>query len=618
MESKWLWFSVLLLLLEGCRWCSTDACSEDERIALLQLKPFFNPHNQLNSWVEEIKGSDCCQWEGWSATPRPPLGERAQPQKLVFASKRLELKLLYLPGNAIAGCVENEGFAKLSFALGNLEILDLSNNYFNDTILSSLSELSSLKDLNLAENLFTGSSDGKGFKWLSRLRNLKNLDLGRNKLKNNILFHMGGLSSLRALSLSGNKLERTIHIDELNNLRNLKYLDLSFNGIESLLPSNQGNETQLKLTNLEVLDLRGNFFRNNTFAILRGLSSLKSLYMGENRLQGSISITDLNNLINLKKLDLSSNYIESLQSFQDNGRQLNLINLEELDLRSNLINGSIFASFRVFPNLKSLIISHNQLKGSIDMKGTLINLKKLDLSSNNIESLQSFQDSGRQLNLTHLEEVDLSSNLINDSIFASLMAFPNLKFLLISCKQLKGSADMKDLGAFTNLKELDISFNDLNEFVAHKEFKSLRKLKVLYLNEVFTDGSIPLLKLVEAFPSVKTFFLEMNYLNKTKATPTQELHLWSNVEEIFLDDSYLNNILQSIGVLTSLKTLSLSNCGLIGSLPDQDWCDLRNLEVLVMGRNALEGMLPYCLGNLTSLLLLDITSNQFTGNYLNL
>ena len=124
----------------------------------------------------------------------------------------------------------------------------------------------------------------------------------------------------------------------------------------------------------------------------------------------------------------------------------------------------------------------------------------------------------------------------------------------------------------------------------------MRKLKVLYLDDVFTNGSIPfpLLKLVEAFPSVKTFYLEENYLNKTMATPTQgksliyskktllicsltsnssydysELHVW-NVEEIFLGHSYLNNnILQSIGVLTSLKTLSLSNCGLIGSLPDQ-------------------------------------------------
>ena len=56
---------------------------------------------------------------------------------------------------------------------------------------------------------------------------------------------------------------------------------------------------------------------------------------------------------------------------------------------------------------------------------------------------KTFVDSGRQLNLTHLEELDLSSNLINDSIFASLMAFPNLKFLVISNNQLKGSTHMK-------------------------------------------------------------------------------------------------------------------------------------------------------------------------------
>ncbi|XWS13481.1 hypothetical protein CRYUN_Cryun36dG0040700 [Craigia yunnanensis] len=100
----------------------------------------------------------------------------------------------------------------------------------------------------------------------------------------------------------------------------------------------------------------------------------------------------------------------------------------------------------------------------------------------------------------------------------------------------------------------------------------------------------------------------MNYLNKTTATPTQELHVWSNVEEIFLDDSYLNNnILQSIGVLTSLKTLSLSNCGLIGSLPNQGWCDLRNLEELDMVGNALEGMLPYCL----ALRFISLSRNRF-------
>ncbi|XP_022728572.1 probable leucine-rich repeat receptor-like protein kinase At1g35710 [Durio zibethinus] len=98
-------------------------------------------------------------------------------------------------------------------------------------------------------------------------------------------------------------------------------------------------------------------------------------------------------------------------------------------------------------------------------------------------------------------------------------------------------------------------------------------------------------------------------------TQDQELHVRSNVKEIFLGGSYLdNNILQSIGVFTSLKTLSLSNCGFSGSLPNQGWCDLRNLKSLDISRNALEGILPYCLGNLTSLLQLDISYNQFTGN----
>ncbi|XVF65229.1 hypothetical protein PTKIN_Ptkin09bG0230700 [Pterospermum kingtungense] len=236
----------------------------------------------------------------------------------------------------------------------------------------------------------------------------------------------------------------------------------------------------------------------------------------------------------------------------------------------------------------------------------LANLKKLDLSNNSIESFQSFKDSGRQLKLTHLEELDLSENLLNDSIFAYLKVFPNLKSLVISSNQLKGSTYMKDLGALTNLEELDMSFNDLNNFVACQEFKSLRKLETLDLRNVFGNGSnVTLLKLVETFPSVKTFSLEENCLNNTMITTHQEsaTNVWrSNVEEIILDSSYLNtNVLQSIGVLASLKTLSLRGCGLIGSLLHQGWCDLRNLKELDINGNALDGLLPHCLGNLTSL-----------------
>ncbi|XP_022722671.1 protein phosphatase 1 regulatory subunit 7-like [Durio zibethinus] len=122
---------------------------------------------------------------------------------------------------------------------------------------------------------------------------------------------MNGLSSLKTLRLSENHLEGTVHIHELNNLTNLKNLDLSDNRIESFQPSKQGNETQLRLTNLEELDLSYNLFRNNIFSFVQGFSSLKSLYMQGNQLQGSIDVKGLNNLTNLKNFDLTSNRIKS-------------------------------------------------------------------------------------------------------------------------------------------------------------------------------------------------------------------------------------------------------------------------------------------------------------------
>ncbi|TYG78086.1 hypothetical protein ES288_D02G028800v1 [Gossypium darwinii] len=474
MEWKWLRFirmAVMLLVLEGRRWCTTDACLEHERIALLHLKPFFNYRNHLQNWVE-VKGSDCCKWERveCNTTTRRLIQLSLNSTKWEFnveywylnASMFLpfeELRSLYLSENAIAGCIENEGFGKLSSTLSNLEILDLSRNYLNDSILLSLSELSSLRYLDLSYNRFERSSHPRGFQWLSRLTKLETLHLSGNSLKNSIFLQMRNLSSLKTLSLGDNQLGgKLLHIQD---------------------------GTQMRLiTNLEELDLSFNLFRNNTIFFLQGLSSLKSLTLFANHLQGSLDIEGLSNLTNLKKLDLSGNQIESFQSFKDGGRKLEL---------------------------------------------------------------------------THLEELNLDYNHFNTSVFASLNKLSNLKSLSIRANGLKGSIDMKDLDAFINLRELYMSDNELKNFVIH-----------------------------------------------------QDSNVSSSLEEIYLDYSTLNtNILQSIGVFASLKTLSLHNCGLIGPLPNQGWCDLKNLEVLDVSGNALEGMLPHCFSNLTSLRVLDISRNHF-------
>ncbi|KAG8485247.1 hypothetical protein CXB51_021165 [Gossypium anomalum] len=497
MEAKlfWVLLTTLVFIVRG--WRQTVGCLEQERIALFQLKAFFNHPADLKDWVN-VKGSNCCQWKRVECNITSKrvidlfLDSTHQSNSYGYLNVSLflpfeELKSLYLRNNKIADFVDNK--VSLSSALNNLEFLDLTNNYFNDSILLS----------------------------------------------------------------------------------------------EEVQP----------MMNLETLDLTRNLLNNNNLTYLKGLSSLKSLNIGGNQLEGSIDIRVLNNLTKLKELDLSDNKIESLLSPHDGERSLNLTNLEELILDSNSFNNSVLAQLSGLSNLKSLSIRSNQLKGSINIK-----------------------DGGRSLNLTNLEELILVSNSFTNSLLAQLSGFSNLKSLRIMNNQLKGSINIKELlDSLSNLEELDISFNKVKEFVPieNKENGSLGKLKIATLDYVFTGGTTSLIQLLETFSSVKTLYLKGNYFNDTFSTQDQ-LHVSSKIEELMLDYSYLNNnILQSIGVFSSLKVLTLHGCRLNGTLPTQGWCDLQKLELLDLSENALVGTLPSCLANLSSLHYLDISDNQFAG-----
>nr|TKR79506.1 hypothetical protein D5086_0000271660 [Populus alba] len=319
----WVWMLLALLTLVGEWYGRCDGCMKEERSGLLEIKSSIYPYGafSLRNWVDSKEDiSDCCEWGRIKCdnTTRRVIelnlwavgGENFRGWVL-NASLLLpfkELQSLDLSHNAIGGCYENQGFEVLPSKLRKLNVLDLSHNLFtDDTILSCLAGLSSLKSLDLRYNyILTGS----GFEVLSsRLKKLENLDLSGNSYIDSIFSSLTGLSSLKFLDLSDNELTGSA----------------GFYGLEVL---------SSQLRKLERLDLSYNSFNDSIVPHLRGLSSLKSLNLSGNMLSGS---TTLNGLRKLEPLSLNELTIIGITLLQSLGA---LPSLKTLSLRANNLSGT--------------------------------------------------------------------------------------------------------------------------------------------------------------------------------------------------------------------------------------------------------------------------------------
>ncbi|CAK7340748.1 unnamed protein product [Dovyalis caffra] len=216
-----MWVRMLVMLALVNEWC--HCCLEEERIGLLEIKVWINDPNPniLSDWVDNKKDTDCCKWHGvkCDSTTKRVVELSLEDTKNDYwryedlylnASLFLpfiELRSLNLTRVGLFCCFKNQGFEILSSKLRKLETLNLDFNQFNDSILLSLGQLSSLKSLNLADNWLTGSTSINGFEVLvSGLRKLEELDLSGNTLSDNILSFLHELSSLKILDLSYNNL----------------------------------------------------------------------------------------------------------------------------------------------------------------------------------------------------------------------------------------------------------------------------------------------------------------------------------------------------------------------------------------------------------------------------
>nr|KJB71708.1 hypothetical protein B456_011G138200 [Gossypium raimondii] len=511
------WLRLLLisvLALEGAVW--SDGCWDEERVALLQLQHF------LTDIEYSREGPDCCEWKWVDCN---------------ITTRRV---------------------IQLSSLWGRLKIKD--SNLFNASMFLPFEEL---KSLDLSGNDLVGCVENEApLKWLSKLGGLETLDLSITNAKNNLLLHLGGLSSLITLILQQNDLKETIHL--------------------------RGNDGQLSLINLEEIDLTVNLFNNSIMEELSGFSNLKSLKIGSNRLNGLVDLKELCALGHLETLDLSYNEVNR---FVTSKGLCYLNNLEELSLNGNALGGAVAPCLGNLTSLRYLDISNNHFTGNIASTplANLTTLQFLSLSNNQLQVPMSFRSFANHSNLKVL--LADQNNMVADEPTAFQTWWPKFQlevFSMSNCMiEEHGNLQLPNFLYFQHdLRDVDLSYCDFGGIrFPHWLLENNTRLEQLYMIDTSIVGPLFL-------PSHPSFNLKVFDISNNKIhhdIPRNFCSLFPHLEGLFMSkNDFKTDIPPCLGGLRRLQMLDLSHNDLFGEIPEE----LRmssSLANLILSNNSLSG-----------------------------
>ncbi|KAI3737556.1 hypothetical protein L2E82_27562 [Cichorium intybus] len=228
---------------------------------------------------------------------------------------------------------------------------------------------------------FSGTFENEGSERVSILRKLKTLNLGMNGFNESVITSLKTLTSLTNLDLSYNQFTGPFPAQELSHLTNLEELDLSVTGLNDT-PNIQACKTLSRLKRLETINLSENNFNKIIMPCLSVLPSLNILDLSYSfskgnsfPVQGFLSFSDLEVLLLYDNGFSGTIPMEAFASFP---------NLEVLDLSRNSLVGSIPSTIQSLSSLRALSFAHNNLNGSLPDPGLcdLKNLLELDLKDN--------------------------------------------------------------------------------------------------------------------------------------------------------------------------------------------------------------------------------------------
>ncbi|KAI3752569.1 hypothetical protein L2E82_24603 [Cichorium intybus] len=263
----------------------------------------------------------------------------------------------------------NESVITSLNSLPSLTNLDLSYNPMSGPFpAQEFAALENLEMLDLTGCGFNGAFEIEGSKRVSILRKLKTLNLADNEFNKSMITSLITLSSLTNLDLSNNPMSGPFPAQELSHLTNLEELDLTSTQLNDT-PNIQGCKTLSRLKRLKSIDLSGNSFNKNIISCLSVLPSLKILHLSASLPSGnSFPVQDVLKLPDLEVLTLSSSGfngtipMEAFASFH---------HLKILDLSWNNLVGSIPSTIQLLSSLKVLSFAKNNLNGSLPLTGLL-------------------------------------------------------------------------------------------------------------------------------------------------------------------------------------------------------------------------------------------------------
>jgi len=348
----------------------------------------------------------------------------------------------------------------------------------------------------------------KDFRGLEKLVNLEKFgfSVGGN------IYDFTPLSGLKKIK------KFTIFYNDLNDFDNMNCLDGSFS----------------KLTSIEELEING--------------TELKD-------------VSPIEQLTNLKILDISENQIEFLPENMEN-----LQKLEELYLYGNKIDDIL--PLETLTNLSNLALNYNNVKDILPIKN-MSKLARFNASNNNIadisviENLPNLISFAAHINkitilpdnfsdLKKLNYLDLSYNEILE--LPAMAGLDSLKTLYLGHNEI---SDMTPLDSLENLEVLSIAGNKITKIPILKNLKSLWDLG-LEMNEI-TDLSG--LSDNDSFPGLNRLGLSYNKIENAEPLRKRE-----GLGSLYIDNNCIKDLLP-------LEELKESGCSISGMDEQLERCE---------------------------------------------